>query len=165
MHAFAVPFWISRSEMPELNAVGTVTEEERVDGILRLEGESLVLDIEVTQSTTTLDGMGQHVEKEHLGARELRIPFDELVELSVRRGWWFPCLEIRTSRLETLRGLTGAKQGVVRLRVSWPNRRAARTLVAELEIARADLALARAERLEGANERSLPSDQVDGGDA
>ena len=148
MRSFAVPFWISRSETPELNAGGTVTEEERVDGILRLEEGWIVLDFEITRSTTTLDAVGQRVEKEHLGARELRIPFDELVELSLRRGWWFPCLEIRTNRLETLRGLTGAKQGVARLRVSFSNRRAARTVVAELEIARADLALARAERLE-----------------
>ena len=155
--AFAVPVWISISETPELSNWGTVTEEERVDGILRLDGESLVLEVEISQSTTTLDGRGQRTEREDLGLHEFRVPFDELVGLSVHRRWFLPYLKIPASRLDTLRGLPGAKQGVAKLRVSHGNWGLARTLVAELEIARADLALERAQRLEEGEQEALPA--------
>lgn len=150
VRAFAVPVWVSISDTPEMTGMGMTTEEERVDGILRLEGEFLVLEVEITQSTTTLDGKGQRKETEDLGAHEFRVPFDDLVGLTVHRRWMLPYLRIQASRLESLRGLPGAKQGVAKLRVSHRNWRIARTLVAELEIARADLALARAQRLEDA---------------
>ena len=144
----AVPVWFTESETPELTAWGTITEEDRVEGLLRLEEDAVVLEGELTQSTTTLDGLGQRTEQGDLGVHEFRFPFDELVALTVHSRWWFPYLRIQTSRLDTLRGLPGAKQGVAKLRVSLGNWRTARTLVAELEIARADIALARAERLE-----------------
>lgn len=65
----AVPVWVKVSETPEVTGMGTVTEEERADGILRLEQESLVIEVEIVESTTRVGGMGTTTEKESLGTR------------------------------------------------------------------------------------------------
>jgi hypothetical protein len=146
--AYAVPVWAKISDMPEVTGMRSVTEEERADGILRLEAESLVLEVEIVQSTTTVGGMGTTTEKENLGTHEFDIPFDELVSVSLHGGWWRPTLRIAANRLRALEGIPGMRQGGVDLRISRRNRSAARTLVSELEFARAELELQRARRLE-----------------
>lgn len=155
--AFAVPVWVAVSETPELTGSGTVTDEERVDGLLRLDNDGLTLEGELVQSTTTLDGRGQRTEKESLGTHEFRIPFDQLVSITAHRRLFWPCLKIQASTVTAVQGLPGAKQGQVKVRVSMANWRAARTLVAELEIARADLALENARQLERSDPPRLSS--------
>jgi hypothetical protein len=140
----AVPVWAKVSETPETTAMKTVTEVERADGLLRLEPDGLGLEVEIVQATMTLGGTGTTTDKESLGTRELRIPFDRLVDVSMRGGWWWPRIRIQTDSLRAVEGLPGAKRGVVELRVSLRNRRAARSLVNEVEFVRADLAFERA---------------------
>jgi len=141
-----------------------ITEEERADGILRLEPERLVLEVELVQSTTTMGGMGQTTDTERLGRRELAIQFQDIVSVTLHGRWWLPTLRIQTNNLRPLAGLPGAKRGLVNLRLRRRNWAAARTLLQELEFARADLDLRRATRLERGDAGLLHSsgDPVDG---
>jgi len=126
-----------------MTATKTITRQERADGILKLEADSLALEVEVVQETTTMS-VGSRTEKEILGTRELNISFDRLVDISMCGGWWWPRIRIQTDSLRAVEGLPGAKRGVVELRVSLRNRRVARSLVNEVEFVRADLAFERA---------------------
>lgn len=151
----AIPVWIKVSSNPEVTGMKSVTEEERADGILRLEPGGLVLEVEVTHSTTTVGGMGHSTDVDSLGLLEVEIPFDELVSARLHGRWWRPRIRIQTSSLRSIEGLPGAKRGVIALRLSYQSWRAARTLLAELEFARADLELRRATRLEGADPAAI----------
>lgn len=141
----AVPIWITKSETPEMTGVGTVTEEERAEGLLRLEPRSLVLDVELSATTTKVSGVGTKTETDELGGREIEIPFDDLVSATLRGGWWRPRIRLQASRLSALADLPGASKGVVEARVARRSRSDARALLTELEMARADLALERAQ--------------------
>ena len=151
----AVPVWTKVSSNPEVTGMKSVTEEERADGILRLEPGGLVLEVEVTHSTTTVGAMGHSTDVDSLGLLEVEIPFDELVSATLHRRWWRPRIRIQTNSLRSIEGLPGAKRGLMDFRLSRRNWGAARTLLAELEFARADLELRRASRLEGADPAAI----------
>ena len=140
----AVPVWLKVSRDYEKDGVDWTSEEEQVDGILRLEPHGLILEFDVIQSITTMGGMDYSTDTENLGRRELDIPLDQLVAITVHRRWWLPRLRIQTSRLSAFEGLPGAKRGIVTLRIKRSNVGSAKTLIAELEFARADLALRQA---------------------
>jgi len=156
MRPYAVPVWTKVASDSEWTDMEWVTEEERADGILRLESERLLLEVEIVQSTTTLANMGQSTDTEHLGRRELEIRFDDIVSVSLHSRWWLPKLRIQTNNLRPLEGLPGAKRGLVNLRLKRRNWGAARTLVQEFEFALADLDLHRATQLERGDAAALP---------
>ncbi|MCG8469595.1 MAG: hypothetical protein MJB57_15555 [Gemmatimonadetes bacterium] len=144
------------SKDTEWTDVEWITEEERADGILRLEPPRLVLEVEIVQSTTTWGDVGHAVDSESLGRHEIVLPFDQIASVRLQRRLWWPKIQIQTSTLKPLDGLPGAKRGVVSLRLKNRNWKAAQVLVNELEFTRADLEFRRAAELDDPSHPSLP---------
>lgn len=138
MRPHAVPVWIKIATDSEWTASEWVQEEERADGILRLETGRLVVEVEIVQSTTTTDGTGHAVDTERLGRRDLEIPFEEIVTVTLHGRWWLPKIRIQTNSLRPFEGLPGAKRGLVSFRIARRNWASALILIQELEFARAD---------------------------
>jgi hypothetical protein len=80
-------------------------------GLLRDEGEHLTIEFQVQDSIA-----GVLKSK----VRQVQIPLDEIVSLTLTKGWlgtsWLGVkVVIKTSRLETVKGVPGASQGRVEL--------------------------------------------------
>lgn len=103
-------------------------------GLLRLEGDALVLEFET-----------KAVELMHLGATQHRLPLAEVEACHWKPGWWGGKLEISVRRLAVLSGIPGAAQGRVTLKVSRKHRADALGLVASVELVLAHRALSAAE--------------------
>jgi len=92
-------------------------------GLLRLDGETLVLEFE----TKAVDLM-------NLGATQHRLPLAEVETCQWKPGWLGGKIQIATRSLGTLSGIPGAAQGQVTLKVSRKDRAAALGLVASVEL-------------------------------
>ena len=77
----AVPVWTKVSTNPELTGMTTVTEEERADGILRLEPDGLVLEVAMLRPVIARSLRRARALAESLDARG----FDPVAPRAVRR--------------------------------------------------------------------------------
>jgi len=96
-------------------------------GLLRLEGEVLVIEFE------TKDGVLQVLKS---GPKHHRIPLSEIEACSWKPGWFWSGgkLEVSTRNLGVLGGIPGAAQGRIALRVRHRDRDAAFGLAASVEL-------------------------------
>jgi len=143
--AIAVPF---RTKLPSDWRSGkeVVFTERRVDGILKLTGDDLVLEIRVTEATTRLSGSAGYATDETASdVAELTVPLDRVAALRLRKWWWGPRLTIVTDSLRFFENVPGSKQGRLDLRIARRDLAMAQTLVTESEIRLADLSLRRVE--------------------
>jgi hypothetical protein len=95
-------------------------------GLLRDEGEHLTIEFQVQDSVAgVLKSKIRHVQ----------IPLDEIVSLTLTKGWlgtsWLGVkVAIQTSRLETLKDVPGASQGRIELSIARKDVEAAEMFVA-----------------------------------
>lgn len=94
-------------------------------GLLRLEGDSLMLEFE------TKDGV---LEVLRSGPQHHRIPLSEIEACRWKRGWFGGELEVATRNLGVLGGIPGAAQGRIVLQVSRRDRDAAFALASSVEL-------------------------------
>jgi hypothetical protein len=97
-------------------------------GLLHDEGTHLVLEYELQ------DGVFGAVKT---GVKRLQIPFDDLVSVTMTKGWlgasWLGVkIVIQTKRLDTLNGVPGASQGKVELSIARKNHQLAEKFVDDL---------------------------------
>ena len=97
-------------------------------GLLHDEGTHLGLEYEIK------DGIFGAVKS---GVKKLQIPFDELVSVTLTKGWlgtnWLGVkIVIQTKRLDTLRDVPGASQGKISLCIARKNHQLAEKFVADL---------------------------------
>lgn len=144
-HAIAVPF---RTKLPSDWRSGreTVITERRVEGILKLAGDDLKLEIRVTEAVTTMGGStGYATDETASDVAELTVPLDRVASLDLKKRWWTRRLTIVTDSLRFFEDVPGSKQGRLDLRIARRDLPMAETLVTEARIRLADLSLRRVE--------------------
>ena len=107
-HTVAVPF---RTKLPSDWKTGkeTVITERRVDGILRLTDDDLVLELRVTEDVTTVSGSaGYSTDSKASDVTELVVPLTRVVSVGFRRWWWGPRLTLVTDSLRLFEDVWGA---------------------------------------------------------
>mgnify|MGYP001819409450 FL=1 len=82
----ALPFNLRRSQ-DVLGSAEITTTTERVHGLLRLDGDRLVIQWRLTRQTQTL-GTEINTEEEMEPVREIVLPLRAIAGARVRRPWW-----------------------------------------------------------------------------
>lgn len=95
-------------------------------GLLRLEGDALVLEFE------TKDGVLEVLKS---GVKRVAVPLTEVEACRWNRGWFGGKIELSVRSMNTLGGIAGAAQGRVTLDVARRDRDRAFGLVANVEMA------------------------------
>jgi hypothetical protein len=152
----ALPFNLRRSE-DVLGSAEMTTTTERVYGLLRLDGDQLLIQWRLTRKTQTL-GSEIRTEEEMEPVREIVLPLRALAGAKVRRPWWLFGAGLRlvltAADLQAFDALVGegglklAHPAEVVLRLRRRDALAAEEFTAELALALAELSLPEAERRE-----------------
>lgn len=103
-------------------------------GIARVASSELILEFEVKDG---LLGMFKS------GVREVRIPFDDLADLELRKGWFSTRVCIRTRSMGAASQIPGSEGGRTLLHVAREDRRIAEVLVSTLLLNLSERELAR----------------------
>lgn len=93
------------------------------EGLLRLDGDALLLEFEVKDS---LIGVLTS------GLKQAVVPLNEVDRVTWNEGWIGSRLIVQTSSLQAVRDVPARRQGQVRLNISRKDREAARRLVSAL---------------------------------
>jgi hypothetical protein len=152
---WALPFFLKRSE--DVIGAGSITSTaETVHGLLRLEGERLVVQWRIARSTEQV-GSEVRTDREVTPVREVVIPLSSLAGGRVRAGWWpwsagrvvLTAADLRA--FEQVAGESGLRldhPAEMAFRVRRADLIAAREFLGEVELALADRALQRAQGAE-----------------
>lgn len=143
-HAHALPFFLKRSS-DSMTASTYSSTQETAHGLLRLEGDDLVIQWRVARKTEHM-GMGKiRSDEEFEEVKEVVISLDDVAGAVVRRRWWeffrAPRLVLRAADLEAFEALTGedglrlAHPAEIILPVRRGDRLTADEFAAELELA------------------------------
>jgi hypothetical protein len=103
-------------------------------GIVRVESAELILEFEVK------DGFVGMIKS---GVREVRIPFDDLADLELHKGWFSTKLSIRTRRMTASSRIPGSDGTMAQLHLSRRDRQTAEVLVSTLLLNLSERQLAR----------------------
>ena len=102
----------------------------RADGLLRLEGSSLVLEFQVQDRALGFL-------KSEL--KELRIPVSEVEHLELKTGWFTrPRLRVQTETMRVSRQIPGSRHGTFELTIDNGHQLAARHLISSIETSKAE---------------------------
>jgi hypothetical protein len=165
-HTAALPFFLRRSE--DVIANGEITSmAETIHGLVRLEGEELVLQWRASRET---DRVGREIrtDREVDPVKEVSIPLRAVAAAKVRASWWpwsgarLILIAADLRAFEDVVGNSGLRLGhpaelVLRLRLR--DRIAAQEFVGEMEMALAERALRVAEKagmVQARDQRALP---------
>jgi hypothetical protein len=103
-----------------------------VEGLLTVEGDTLLLQYRVRDKAAAYDS----------GVRELRVPFEGVEAIEVRRRWFgLPRVVIRVSDLRLLEMLPGARHGELALQVARHDLPVAQDLASTVALRAAERAL------------------------
>jgi hypothetical protein len=136
-----IPFTIPRASGDELTM--TTMVERQSQGLVGLEGDTLVLQFQTTTKETSMTSLA--VKTEASDVTELRIPLDQLATVS-SRGWWGRRVTLAANDLSVFSDVPGARGEQVTLRFKWRDRAAADDLVTALSFELSDLGHARLDR-------------------
>ncbi len=149
-----LPFTLRRSKS-SFTASAMTTTTEKVHGLLRLEGAELTVQWRLARKTTFLGSVEQHTDEDIEAVRETTIPLSAMASAIVRRPWWRlwsgPRIVLLASDLRALEAVAGedglrlAHPAKLVLSVRRADALVAAEFAAELEIAVAEGALARAD--------------------
>ena len=154
-HRGALPFFLKRSE--DVIAAGNITSTaETVHGLLRLEGDRLVVQWRIARSTDLI-GAEIRTDREVTPVREVVIPLAALAGGRMRAGWWpwssgrvvLTASDLRA--FEQVAGESGLRldhPAEMSFRVRRGDLMAAREFLSEVELALAERALQSAQGIE-----------------
>ncbi len=145
----ALPFSLRRSQ-DVLGSAEMTTTTEKVHGLLRLDGDRLVIQWRLTRKTQTL-GTEIRTEEKMEPVREIDLPLRAVSGAKVRRPWWLFGTGLRlvltAADLQAFDGLAGegglklGHPAEVVLRLRRRDALAAEEFTAELALALAELSL------------------------
>jgi hypothetical protein len=116
----------------------------RLQGLIRLEGASLVIEWSGAVEWTEVRGPEVLTRSETVAATRREIPAERLADVTVR-GWLRPRFELRAADLAAFEGVPTAENGRLSVRIPRAERRDALALAADLRDEMADAALRAAE--------------------
>lgn len=132
------------ADVVELGGIESVSY--RLEGLLHLKEQLVSLEWTGTRKTEYVGLTGVGTEHDHLPVEWIEIPVAWITEVRVRGGWWRPRFELRARRLDAFEGVPAARAGTLSVKIARRDRGLAADMAAAIEMARADLALAEAER-------------------
>ena len=148
-----LPFTLRRSK-DTFTASSMTTTTETVHGLLHLEGDELIVQWRLARKTDHL-GLGMHSDEEFEAVRKATVPISAMAGAIVRRPWWRfwsgPRIVLMASDLQALEAVVGedglrlAHPAQLVLHVRRSDALVAAEFAAELELAVAEGALARAD--------------------
>ena len=151
----AVPFHLRKSS-DTFSATTVTSTTEVVHGLLRLEGDRLVVQWRRARHTERMGAASYRTDEELEAVREHVIPLSGVAGAAVRRRWWEPwagpALVLRAADLRAFEEVAGegglrlAHPAELVLRVRRADVLLAEEFAAELALALAERALAEAER-------------------
>lgn len=143
-HSHALPFVLTRNS-EAMTGTAFSTTQETAHGLLRLEGERLVIQWRVARKTELMSVSEMKTDEEFEDVQEIVVPLDGVAGAVVRRRWWEffrkPRIVLRASDLQAFEDLTGedglklAHPAEIVLPVRRRDRLAAEEFAAELELA------------------------------
>ena len=106
----ALPFTLKRSS-DAMSSSEYTTTTETAHGLLRLEGDSLVIQWRLARKTDRIGAGNIETDEELEAVREVVVPLSGVAGALVRRGWlqWFtgPRIVLRASDLQAFEAVTG----------------------------------------------------------
>jgi hypothetical protein len=153
----ALPFMLARSQ--DVVGVSEITSTtERVHGLLRLDGEELVIQWRVARSTDRVGAREIRTDRVLEPVREVVLPLHYVAGAAVRWRWWEwppgPRLLLVAADLHAFEDIAGSAglrldhPAELAFRVRHRDRLAAREFAGDLAMALADLAIRTAEQTE-----------------
>jgi hypothetical protein len=127
-----------RIKLPTQDTVEMTTVREvvtTVEGMLHLEGDHLVLEWAMTQTTQEVSVLGVKDESEVFDPEEAFIPLDWLASVALAGGILSPRLELRGRGLRVFEGIPGAKGATLPLHYARGDRMVAVAMVRAIESA------------------------------
>lgn len=147
-HTHALPFVIKRTTDEVFGKTMSATTET-AHGLLRIEGDTLVVQWRVARKVESFSLDSLSTDEEMEDVREVRIPLHQVAGAYVRQRWWEvlgkPKLVLRAADLQAFEPLTGeeglklAHPAEIVLPIRRTHRLAAEEFAAELELAVAQL--------------------------
>jgi len=125
-----LPFRIKVPGHDTIGAEGVVSISIKLEGLLHLNEKELLLEWTATRTveSVSLEGVRDEVDQSPVGSCE--IPLSDILEASVRGGWWAPRLELRARSLEAFEDIPTAENGIAKLRIRRSDRQHAKGLCA-----------------------------------
>ncbi len=103
-----------------------------VQGMIRFEPKQLVLEYQVKDNIV---GMLKS------GTKELRIPFENLNELTYKVNWFISRLKLHVNSMRILGEFPVGKDGIITLRINRKQRQTAREIVSQVNLRLSELRL------------------------
>ena len=125
---------IPGEESMDLTTVREVST--KVEGLLHLEGDRLLLEWAVTRSSEEVGLSGVKTETEEFEPEEAELPLEWLAGVTLAGGILFPRLVVRGRGLRVFDGIPGAKGARLELFYARSDRMAAVAMVPAIEAAR-----------------------------
>lgn len=150
-HTNPLPFRIPVPGRDRIGLDGIREVVWKVEGLLHLDGMTLVLEWTGSRTTTVVSLGTVREDTKELPVSSLDVPVDWLSEVRLLRWWWAPRLHLRARVLDAFEGVPEARPGAVTLRLRWRDLAQARQMIGDIELARADAALIDAGSLPGFN--------------
>ena len=148
MPILAVPFFLAQPKETNVEQGRVQSKEFQVRGIARVESDRLTLEWSGSVEITEIHGANVRNLRQSVPAQRLVLPAARIAKIELRRRWWKPCIELRTTGLGPLELVPTASGGRVSLRITRRDWRIARELVSHVSLEIADAALRDAEREE-----------------
>lgn len=128
-----LPFRLKGPGRDAVEWAGIESVSYRVDGLLSLADQRVILEWKGTRTTqqVSFDGIGTDVDE--FPPERLEVPFGRIAGAWVIGGWWWPRLELRARGLEDFDGVPGTHGVTLRMRIHRRDRVLARTIAFEIE--------------------------------
>ena len=131
-----LPFRLRVPGIDKIDLQGIRSISYRVEGLLHVDGHTVVLEWAGTRKTewVALGSVTDEVDRSPVARRE--VPVSAIIKVQLRGGWIAPRLELRARNLDVFDGIPGARPGVIRLKIRRRDRKQAAVVAAVLDRAR-----------------------------
>ncbi len=131
-----LPFRLRVPSIDKIDLQGIRSISYRVEGLLHLNGKTVLLEWAGTRKTEWVALGSVTDELDRSPVARLELPVSGIAGVRLLGGWWAPRLELRARSLDVLEGIPSARPGVVRLRIRRRDRKQAKALAAAIDRAR-----------------------------
>ena len=104
----------------------------KVNGVLQLDAERLVLEWAVTANKGVAKGVDFKMNVEEMPVEALELPVERLYEAKLHNKWWRPHLDLTANDLTLFHGVPGAEGSTLRLFVARADRTLADHIAADI---------------------------------
>lgn len=131
-----LPFRLRVPGIDKIDHKGIRSISYRVEGLLHLEGDTLLFEWAGTRKTEWVALGSVTDELDRSPVARLEVPVTAIAGVRLLGGVWLTRLELRARGLDVFHGIPGARPGAIRLRIRRRDRKLAALLAAAIDHAR-----------------------------